>query len=397
MGELQPYVLEGHDCHKKDGGGSTVEEKLVQKMSIENVDFTALHASPTAMAAFESECAKMMARNAGVDVSSVVVSLSAGSVSVRAEISPPPGMDCEQLQTTLGQSEGLGSALVSAISDNVKGMDSFTTGPMVAGAIVSGVEAVVVMTAHPCSHQDGSSGSNHYPCLCGGNNTCLTDEICDATGSQCMGVRLLMSEAAIVEMAQAKFEQKIRETRRMMGNLTTVVGKLSQEITDAYQMAADIGKVARGNAESLRQQTVDGDEMDRKASKINGSLKLLEKKLKGPAFANVSDLVKGATKNYTWAMIAMQNLTDLPGQVAIGEQARDAYKAELRKAVNRTMTDVLGKEVDDIVHLRQETLHNYSNNVFRNRTLRGNRNDQGGGVPIPPRVPVEQIKPCHLA
>jgi len=206
-----------------------------------------------------------------------------------------------------------------------------------------------------------------------------------------------MAEAAVVEMAQRQFEQKIRETRRMMGNLTTVVGKLSQEITDAYQMAADIGTIARGNAEGLRQQTSDGDEMDRKVSKINGSLKLLEKKLVSPVFANVSDLVKGAAKSYTWAKIAMQDLTDLPMKVSIGEQARDAYKEKLRKDVNRTMTDVLGKEIDDIVHLRQETFHNYSNNVFRNRTLRGDRNDEGGGVPLPPRVPLEQIKPCHLA
>jgi len=412
-GTLSPHPVQGYDCFRKvvdircphimpcapcpvcgQVCDVTVEDKLIQTMSIENVDFAALKAASVAMGAFEKECTNVLAKNAGVDISAVVVSLAAGSVSVRGEISPPPGMDCEQLLMQLGQNEGLGAALVSGVG-TLEGMDSFTTGPMVAGAILSSVEAVMVSASDPCSVQDGSGGSDHYPCNCGGK-TCLVEEICNATNlvTRCMGIRTLLKESAVVEMAEWQFEIKLRETRRMMTGLNSEVGRISQELMDAAQHAADTGAMARGNAETLRERMIDANELDKKLNRYNKSIKPMEDRLNADELGNISKVAKGMAINYTWAKIGMENLTDLPVQVSIGRQAIDAYKAVLEVAVHRTMDEEVGTEFDDMVHVRQETFQNLSTNVYRNRSLRGG-NDQGGGWPVAPREPLEQIRPCE--
>jgi hypothetical protein len=372
-----------------------VEDKLIQTLSVENVDFAALKAASVAMDKFEKECVNVLAKNAGVDISAVVVSLAAASVSVRGEISPPPGMDCEQLQMQLGQNEGLGGALVEGLG-KLEGMDSFTTGPLVAGPILSSVEAVMVSASDPCSIQDGSGGSDHYPCNCGGK-TCLTEEVCNATNAKtrCMGIRTLLKEAAVVEMAEWQFTIKLRETRRMFTGLNSEVGKISQELMDAAQLAADTGAMARGNAESLREREIDANELDKKLLKYNKSIKPLEDRLNADELGNISKVAKGMAINYTWAKIGMENLTDLPVQVMIGRQAIDAYKAVLETAVNRTIVQEVGTEMDDMVRARQATFQNLSTNVYRNVSLRGAGNDQGGGFPVAPREPLEEIRPCE--
>jgi hypothetical protein len=96
---------------------------------VEGVDHAALIADAAMMTSFKEKCAEATAASAGVNETDVVITLTAGSVNVEAEITPPSGTTAAGLASTLEEADSASADLVTALL-TVSGLDDITTGDL---------------------------------------------------------------------------------------------------------------------------------------------------------------------------------------------------------------------------------------------------------------------------
>jgi hypothetical protein len=131
---------------------------VVLELTVEGVDFAQLSEDATMLASFKSECAKSIATNAGVNETDVVITLTAASVKVRAEITPAAGTTAAQLKTTLAADTTIGSSLVTSLG-NVADLSTVTTGDLAVSGIVT--STVTGTSANTTTNSLGSAAASH--------------------------------------------------------------------------------------------------------------------------------------------------------------------------------------------------------------------------------------------
>jgi len=116
---------------KPHASGSTSELAIVtSSLTVKNVDYNQLSASPALLGRFEQAMKKAIASAAGTNVAPehVDLSLSAGSVVVLATITPPRGVSTASVHSKL-ESAPLGRTLASTV-ESVDGIRDVATGPI---------------------------------------------------------------------------------------------------------------------------------------------------------------------------------------------------------------------------------------------------------------------------
>jgi hypothetical protein len=110
---------------------TTQATTITGNLTVNNVDYDALIASPTHKAAFETKCQTTIAGAVGTSAANVDVTLSSGSVTVHYTITTPPSSSTAVLtQLEVAVSTGtLATAVVSSVS-LIDGIDSFVSGSM---------------------------------------------------------------------------------------------------------------------------------------------------------------------------------------------------------------------------------------------------------------------------
>lgn len=124
-----------------------VLEKVEVSMTVKNMSFTALSASPKLRAEFEQSTKQTLAENAGpgIDSSAVEVHISAGSVIVDGKITPPPGMNVVDMDKALEQgAKNLGETLIARVAV-LPGIDTVALGKISA----TGIKVKVVQEVLP--------------------------------------------------------------------------------------------------------------------------------------------------------------------------------------------------------------------------------------------------------
>jgi len=125
-----------------------VLEKVEISMTIKNMSFTALSASPSMMAEFEQSVKQSMAESCGPNVkaSDVEVHLKPGSVIVDSKIAPPPGMKAKDMDKQLAKgSLALGARVVARVAA-LPGIDTIALGKISAAGIVVKVVQEILPT-----------------------------------------------------------------------------------------------------------------------------------------------------------------------------------------------------------------------------------------------------------
>lgn len=130
-----------------------VVEKVEVEMTVKNVSFTALQASPSLMAQFEQNARVTFGESAGVDPAGVEVELEGGSVVVKGKITPPPGKSAADLDKNIEAGAANVGARMVARTKTLPGIDSVALGDISATqikvAVVATVAPIIVTTTPP--------------------------------------------------------------------------------------------------------------------------------------------------------------------------------------------------------------------------------------------------------
>lgn len=113
-------------------------EKVEVSMTVKNMSFTALQASPSMMAEFEQSVKQSMAEAAGPGVkpSDIEVALVPGSVVVDAKISPPPGVKAGDMDKNMANgANNMGARLIARVAA-LPGIDTCALGKISASKIM---------------------------------------------------------------------------------------------------------------------------------------------------------------------------------------------------------------------------------------------------------------------
>jgi hypothetical protein len=140
---------------------------VVVSMTVNNVNFDSLSANATLLSNFKTEMQTAVVEATGVNASQVNITLSKGSVVVRAEITPAPGQ-AAALETAVGaNTTGLQTAAASKAAA-VPGITAVSSGPITvslptvantAPTAAPTVAPTVAPTAAPTA-ATGMNGSN---------------------------------------------------------------------------------------------------------------------------------------------------------------------------------------------------------------------------------------------
>jgi len=125
-----------------------IVEKVEVKMTVKNMSFTALTASPGMRAEFEQTVKASMAEAAGPGVrpADIEVHISAGSVVVDAKIAPPPGVKASDMDGNMkAGNNSLGTMLIARVKA-LPGIKSIALGDISATEVVIAVIQEVVPT-----------------------------------------------------------------------------------------------------------------------------------------------------------------------------------------------------------------------------------------------------------
>jgi hypothetical protein len=127
--------------------------KVVLTMTVANVDYAQLMANTLMVASFKDQCATSIAASlTGIDADDVAITITAGSVNVRSEITPPSGVTADAFKATVASSfdEAAATSLASNIASNVPGIDGIKTGDIgVTGVATATAEITITATPTP--------------------------------------------------------------------------------------------------------------------------------------------------------------------------------------------------------------------------------------------------------
>lgn len=133
--------------------------KVEVTMTITAVDYTALTGDAALLDRFTQNLKQTIAQEAGhgVQPSHVTLTLSAGSVQVKAEIAMPTGVEASTVQNTISQSTSLQTAVVSSVN-SVSGINTVTTGTVGVTNVGAVVRAPTTTTSTTRDYTASSDG-----------------------------------------------------------------------------------------------------------------------------------------------------------------------------------------------------------------------------------------------
>jgi hypothetical protein len=135
---------------------------VIVELTVENVDFALLSNDASLLTSFKGKCAETIAAGAGegISASDVVVTVTAASVKVTAEITPPSGTTAASVETTLGSASTLSANLVTNLN-TISTLGTVKTGDLaVTGLTVTKNDPSSLNTTDTTAASGGASASD---------------------------------------------------------------------------------------------------------------------------------------------------------------------------------------------------------------------------------------------